>query len=111
MGAALTYARRYALFALVGIAGEDDLDAPDTAIAPSPAPNEDLRSEPFKPSRKPTIQKPPLLNHDASRELRHVLVTELSALQASDELASWAQRRLPAKNTLTVDDARLVEAT
>src|SRR6266704_6053200 len=29
MGAALTYARRYALFALVGIAGEADLDAPD----------------------------------------------------------------------------------
>jgi hypothetical protein len=32
MGAALTYARRYALFALVGIAGEDDLDAPDDLI-------------------------------------------------------------------------------
>src|SRR5256884_4864324 len=32
MGAALTYARRYALFTLVGIAGEDDLDAPDAAI-------------------------------------------------------------------------------
>src|SRR6266436_30492 len=31
MGAALTYARRYALFTLVGIAGEDDLDAPDIA--------------------------------------------------------------------------------
>ena len=31
MGAALTYARRYALFTLVGIAGEDDLDAPDMA--------------------------------------------------------------------------------
>jgi len=29
MGAALIYARRYALFTLVGIAGEDDLDAPD----------------------------------------------------------------------------------
>src|SRR5262245_39015615 len=29
MGAALTYAGRYALFTLVGIAGEDDLDAPD----------------------------------------------------------------------------------
>src|ERR1700688_3039023 len=29
MGAALTYARRYELFTLVGIAGEDDLDAPD----------------------------------------------------------------------------------
>ena len=35
MGAALTYARRYALFALVGIAGEDDLDAPDLT-APRP---------------------------------------------------------------------------
>ena len=30
MGAALTYARRYALFTLVGIAGEDNLDAPDS---------------------------------------------------------------------------------
>src|SRR5712675_2130566 len=37
MGAALTYARRYALFALVGIAGEDDLDAPDLLVQPSPA--------------------------------------------------------------------------
>src|SRR5947209_12746830 len=37
MGAALTYARRYALFTLVGIAGEDDLDAPDLAADPNPA--------------------------------------------------------------------------
>src|SRR5881275_3306885 len=35
MGAALTYARRYALFTLVGIAGEDDLDAPDVAGQPA----------------------------------------------------------------------------
>src|SRR6266481_5886627 len=34
MGAALTYARRYALFTLVGIAGEDDLDAPDLCTPP-----------------------------------------------------------------------------
>jgi hypothetical protein len=44
MGAALTYARRYALFTLVGIAGEDDLDAPDTlngaALTISPVPRE-----------------------------------------------------------------------
>src|ERR1700738_3049668 len=50
MGAALTYARRYALFTMVGIAGEDDLDAPpdvtddakavdrDGAASPGPAP-------------------------------------------------------------------------
>src|ERR1700726_5309222 len=37
MGAALTYARRYALFTLVGIAGEDDLDAPDLGTDPNPA--------------------------------------------------------------------------
>ena len=36
MGAALTYARRYALFTLVGIAGEDDLDAPDLISPASP---------------------------------------------------------------------------
>src|SRR5215510_7306373 len=36
MGAALTYARRYALFTLVGIAGEDDVDAPDLGAAPKP---------------------------------------------------------------------------
>jgi hypothetical protein len=46
MGAALTYARRYALFTLVGIAGEDDIDAPDlkapmppVSAAATPAPN------------------------------------------------------------------------
>src|SRR6202047_1997672 len=38
MGAALSYARRYALFALVGIAGEDDLDAPDPVTPTEPTP-------------------------------------------------------------------------
>src|ERR1700726_2019850 len=36
MGAALTYARRYALFTMVGIAGEDDLDAPDLPVPSKP---------------------------------------------------------------------------
>jgi ERF superfamily len=113
MGAALTYARRYALFALVGIAGEDDLDAPDTLIEPPLArsSDQDLRGEPLKKPSKATIHKPPLLDIDASGGLRDVLVTELRALQEGDELTSWAQRRLPAKNTLILDDARIVEAT
>ena len=38
MGAALTYARRYALFTLVGIAGEDDVDAPDIATPQQQSP-------------------------------------------------------------------------
>src|SRR2546430_2343730 len=47
MGAALTYARRYALFTLVGIAGEDDLDAPEACGAP---PTTAARSLPRSPS-------------------------------------------------------------
>src|SRR6266436_2319887 len=43
MGAALTYARRYALFTLVGIAGEDDLNAPDlSGDLPHPATSDGL---------------------------------------------------------------------
>src|SRR5215468_7059122 len=45
MGAALTYARRYALFALVGIAGEDDLDAPDLGAIPKAGAEQPLRSD------------------------------------------------------------------
>src|SRR5215475_3247282 len=45
MGAALTYARRYALFTLVGIAGEDDLDATDLDADPKSAVDL-LRSDP-----------------------------------------------------------------
>jgi hypothetical protein len=51
MGAALTYARRYCLFTMAGLAGEDDLDAPDlqTAkplddIANGPDPGPQLRA-------------------------------------------------------------------
>jgi hypothetical protein len=54
MGAALTYARRYALFTLVGIAGEDDLDAPDLCEWPS-TPSSSTLSDPLAavPGRGP----------------------------------------------------------
>src|SRR5260370_13537885 len=45
MGAALTYARRYRLFTLVGIAGEDDLDAPALAATPKARSKQPLRSD------------------------------------------------------------------
>jgi hypothetical protein len=112
MGAALTYARRYALFALVGIAGEDDLDAPDPLIEPSPI----KLPEPSPPSqgqRKPaggTLHRAPVLDHDGSGHLRDELLVEISVLADGEGLALWAHRRLAAKNTLTVDDARIVEA-
>src|SRR6201987_1334859 len=59
LGAALTYARRYALFTLVGIAGEDDLDAPDLPAAGlSPeAPKNPIRPEKGAPgSDQPAIE-------------------------------------------------------
>src|SRR5262245_43038597 len=52
MGAALTYARRYALFTLAGIAGEDDLDAPDLNV-PEPAAELWNIKQPSNGQRKP----------------------------------------------------------
>jgi ERF superfamily len=50
MGAALTYARRYALFTLVGIAGEDDLDAPDLGAVPKAGADQPPGSNGQKPN-------------------------------------------------------------
>jgi hypothetical protein len=58
MGAALTYARRYALFTLVGIAGEDDLDAPDPIAPTTPAPKSRDRNNERPPERRPELPKP-----------------------------------------------------
>src|SRR5258705_853865 len=114
MGAALTYARRYALFALVGIAGEDDLDAPDTSIEPITINTPEDGSLGQRSTQKTTNgsirQTKPLLAQDPSATLREQLITEIGNLKSGDDLALWAHRRLPAKNTLVADDARAVEA-
>jgi hypothetical protein len=127
MGAALTYARRYALFTLVGIAGEDDLDAPDlttptapTSKASKPTENKigdlnggrthstqqfagDRRAKAVLNPRKPTLEP------QASASLRDQLTAELKDLNSSEDAANWAQRVLAAKNTLTLPDAERVE--
>jgi hypothetical protein len=124
MGAALTYARRYALFTLVGIAGEDDLDAPDletvTTITADP-PNRSAgqvsngRAHAIgasgNPRRRASVGRlvPPVLAADLSAQLRDRLLGELNGVQSSDEAANWANRSLPVKNTLIVADAQLVE--
>lgn len=108
MGAALTYARRYALFALIGIAGEDDLDAPATLVTPPPPP---LAQSP-QTSRKPAKavpDRPPVLDDTRSAQLRDQLLREIDGLQDGDALALWAQRRMADKNTLATDDAKSVE--
>jgi hypothetical protein len=110
MRAALSYARRYALFALVGIAGEDDLDAPD-AIAGPPATAEPQGSSTSKgkPS-KGVLNRPAILSPPQSADLRNRLLTQLSPLSSSDDLLAWAKASLPLKNTLREADARAVEA-
>jgi hypothetical protein len=118
MGAALTYARRYALFALVGIAGEDDLNAPDLLVERSPAieaPVEPGKEGPNnRGPRNGSVHKPrqpkPVLAAGPSAALRDQLVGEILELKDGEGLAHWAHRRLPTKNTLTADDARAVEA-
>ena len=65
MGAALTYARRYALFTLVGIAGEDDVDAPDLEVAVAEPPGVTngagagtVGATPSAPTRRPGNGRP-----------------------------------------------------
>src|SRR5712672_2372558 len=90
MGAALTYARRYALFTLVGIAGEDDLDAPDLAfptVVPAPKSGPPIKgngsngvgalppAKPLSGSRQgPNSKPPPNLSHEESVVLRDQLL-------------------------------------
>jgi hypothetical protein len=125
MGAALTYARRYALFTLVGIAGEDDLDAPDLATPTKPAPapekpkegsNRRLNGGQGNPVQRASLRRDgkitsanPILGQEASAELRDRLLAELNDFGSGDEAAIWARRNLRVKNDLTEADARRIE--
>src|SRR5712691_7985015 len=125
MGAALTYARRYALFTLVGIAGEDDLDAPDlnggmgalphpaaldglsqqgvaggheSDLPPNAAVNASLAAASGNGRRKQVRPPRVLLTADHSAALREQLISELKKFTDSDALAVWAKRSLTLKN-------------
>jgi hypothetical protein len=111
MGAALTYARRYALFTLVGIAGEDDLDAPDLVIAVGPqqhsasrpASDASVDRQPFgmtpdsrRPADRPDqprsaarIKGIPLTAAHSAR-LRDRLLAEIAGLTCEEELDAWS---------------------
>ncbi len=96
MGAALTYARRYGLFTLVGIAGDDDIDAPDLNAS-------------RKSAEKTTARQKPTLELNRSAELRRQLLDEITGINSAEDAAQWARRILPMKNSLTLADARFVE--
>jgi hypothetical protein len=127
MGAALTYARRYALFTLVGIAGEDDLDAPDlvgnqlsVSIEASGEPAKgngqaDAASAARVGSKergarpKPTMKAAAELAAEQSAAILDRLLDEVAVLSSADAAASWAQEAIRVKNALTASDAARVE--
>jgi len=122
MGAALTYARRYGLFTLVGIAGEDDLDAPDLCDGPPsslpPAIDRSFKPSDGQPARMPgnghgrggrKVEVPVTLDPEQSAALRDELLTGLGNITSADLAAAWAREALPAKNGLSATDAKLVE--
>src|SRR5882762_1047279 len=110
MGAALTYARRYALFTMVGIAGEDDLDAPDVINdlpkgGPEPAP---VRASQFRTEKHgiPLVREE--LAADESAAIKAQLIRDIETLP-EDDLQPRAIAILKAKNRLSAEDAKLVE--
>jgi len=124
MGAALTYARRYALFTLVGITGEDDLDAPDLTTPTAPTSKADKPAERHlnggrthstqqflgeRHAKAVLNRRKPTLEPQASAALRDRLMAELNDLNSAEDAANWAHRVLGTKNTLTAADAERVE--
>jgi ERF superfamily len=119
MGAALTYARRYALFTLVGIAGEDDLDAPDLALqtaGPGPQNGPPEKKNGSNGAMKPTsatgFHGPrqgadgggAAARYNASSVLRDELLNELAGSESQDEVDAWALRTWSKANGLTPAD-------
>ena len=117
MGASLTYARRYALFTMVGIAGEDDLDAPPdvtddtkasdggTSASPSPA---TVRPSQSQTTSGTAPQIPAKLGAEESATIRVELIREIETL-AEEDLQSRAINILKAKNRLSTNDSKRVE--
>jgi hypothetical protein len=121
--------RRYAPFTLVGIAGEDDLDAPDLAITVEPqqqaasrsAADASLDRQPCGASldsRRPTdrpdqlrsagrMKAIPLTEEDSAR-LRDRLLAEIEALTREEELDAWSMRSWRQANGLASADGTRV---
>jgi hypothetical protein len=123
MGATLTYARRYALFALVGIAGEDDLDAPDLCAGPNapsskrPSARGSRAMQTFQASHNGPLTGAAERKASPASSLiplnRRSCGTSCSLrwknIASADLAATWASEALVAKNSLTIADAKLVE--
>ena len=81
MGSAMTYARRYALFSLVGVAGEDDDDG-NAAQSAETAPVKSVKAAPK--------QMEPGLTPDDSEKLMGVIKGAMDFCETAPQLSDWA---------------------
>jgi hypothetical protein len=108
MGAALTYARRYALFTLVGIAGEDDLDGPDINPQANAA---EVQQSPTGPTNEPSRgSRSSKSSTNSTAATRTDLLAEIEALPTLEQMQECAVNILKAKNRLPPEDAKQIEA-
>lgn len=98
LGSCLTYTRRYSLFSLVGIAGEEDDDA-NAATSPTPA-----------PKRAPKAETVQLLSADESSRERDVLLKNLTLCTSFDEMLAWAQNTAQLRNKLHTADREVLKS-
>src|SRR5262249_16697770 len=99
MGAALTYARRYALFTLVGIAGEDDLDAPDLL---SPAAPSESKKERLNGGQGQSVQQGSG-GHRAKANMRRATTMETGLFEIqAQQLHDYQQNRQLLSNSCEV---------
>jgi hypothetical protein len=120
-------------FTLVGIAGEDDLDAPDLIGPTQPTSGHGQRKSRLNgrvdsqasklAARTPIVRPEPSvanrskagviaavsLDAMASARLRDVMLAELNEIGSEDDAAKWAHRRMQEKNTLNAADAKHIE--
>lgn len=94
MGSALTYSRRYSLFSLVGIAGEEDDDGNAANATPTLAPKRSAKPVPVKET----------FPVDASKQATDVILQSLTMASTAEELRKFAVDNQEVLSKLVDDD-------
>lgn len=89
VGSAITYARRYSLFAMVGIAGEDD-------------DGEAANKQEIKPANKAPAK--PALDKNASAETLSLLLDALTMAESVQQIDAWMNNNIKTIETLQQED-------
>lgn len=100
MGAALTYAKRQALAAMVAVAGEEDDDGNE-------ATKQTLQPAAFtKPVKKPDAHQ---LSETESAVVHDQMIGDLDACVSKEDLRAWATKNAPTKANLIDDHKKSID--